>query len=169
MARTCTCADRDCRIVQAGLSPLVLDHVFTTDTDGKTAWANVHAFDHGELLTGQMRLVHKAPYVPPPPPEKHVDLDGVLHGVVDEAIASAFAKVLSEPPPPPPPLNDDADKQIQGTEGPKSPSSGRSCFTRALLLELTQGTHAHAHTQCKHSDPACIPKGRRILLSRKMA
>jgi len=68
-----------------GMSPLVLDHVFTEDKTGKQAWANVHAFDHGELLTGQMRLVHKKRYVPPPPPpEKDVDLDGVLHGVLDE-------------------------------------------------------------------------------------
>ena len=45
--------------------PLVLDHVFSYD-QGKKAWANVHTFDHGELLTGQMRLLHQPPPQPPP-------------------------------------------------------------------------------------------------------
>ena len=66
-----------------GLSPLVMDHVFTAE-EGQQAWANVHAFEHGELLTGQMRLVHQQPSLSSPPPERQVDLDGVLHGVVDE-------------------------------------------------------------------------------------
>ena len=65
------------------LSPMVLDHVFTTE-NGQQAWANVHAFKHGELLTGQMQLVHQPHSALPSPPERHVDLDGVLHGVVDE-------------------------------------------------------------------------------------
>ena len=67
--------------------PLVLDHVFSYD-QGKQAWANVHAFDHGELLTGQLRLLHQPPPQPPPtPPEKHIDLDGVIHGVMDEVMS----------------------------------------------------------------------------------
>ena len=68
----------------AGLSPLVLDHVFTGD--GQQGWANVHAFENGELLTGKMQLKH-LPRPPPPPAERHVDptrLEGVLHGVLDE-------------------------------------------------------------------------------------
>ena len=72
--------------------PLVLDHVFSYD-QGKQAWANVHAFDHGELLTGQLRLLHQPPPQPPPtPPEKHIDLDGVINSVMDEV---PFSDLLS--------------------------------------------------------------------------
>ena len=53
----------------AGLSPLVLDHVFTGE--GQQGWANVHALENGELLTGKMQLKHLPP--PTPPPERHVD------------------------------------------------------------------------------------------------
>lgn len=138
------------------MSPLVLDHVFTESHDGKTAWANVHAFDHGELLTGQMRLVHKTPYVPPPPPEKSVDLDGVLHGVVDEAIASAFAKVLSEPPaeplaPAPPsldaPVEEDPDRPVEGEtkdgydKAPGSSRARRARGRRKLVPVENPATH----------------------------
>ena len=136
----------DPRSSKAGLSPLVLDHVFTSDNGdynegkkrtyqygGNQMWANVHAFDHGELLTGQMRLVHPPPRPPPPPPpEKHVDLDGVLHGVVEEAIASAYAEVMSQAPPPPqqqpplpppatpppPPPAEDARKKLEPIKNP---------------------------------------------------
>jgi len=74
---------------EAGLSPLVLDHIFTGI--GQQGWANVHAFRHGELLTGQMQLKHLPSRPPPPPPERHVDptrLEGLLHGVVDEVSLS---------------------------------------------------------------------------------
>jgi hypothetical protein len=75
--------------------PLVLDHVFSYD-QGKKAWANVHTFDHGELLTGQMRLLHQPPPQPPPtPPEKHIDLDGVIHGVMDEVMSHFLCTIAS--------------------------------------------------------------------------
>ena len=55
----------------------------------------VHAFNGGELLTGEMHLEKK----PPAEPTTHRvsqdgDLDGVVRGVVDEAINDAFNKVL---------------------------------------------------------------------------
>ena len=75
--------------------PLVLDHVFSYD-QGKQAWANVHAFDHGELLTGQLRLLHQPPPQPPPtPPEKHIDLDGVINSVMDEVMSHFLTFSLS--------------------------------------------------------------------------
>ena len=121
----------DPRSSKAGLSPLVLDHVFTTD-EGRQAWANVHAFDHGELLTGQMRMVHREPPPPPPPPpERHEDLDGVLHGVIDEAIASAFAKVMSAPPPP---SSDDTPEKPE-EEGEQSEEASASVTEEADTKE----------------------------------
>lgn len=117
------------------MSPLVLDHVFTEDTVGKQAWANVHAWNNGELLTGQMRLVHKQPYVPPPPPENHVDLDGVLHGVMDEAIASAFAKVMAEPPPRPPPPPPSAPSETEDTPSEEAAESEEDIKEGARIQE----------------------------------
>ena len=55
----------------------------------------MHAFTGGELLTGEMHLEKKpATQAATPRMSQDGDLDGVVRGVVDEAIVDAFNKVL---------------------------------------------------------------------------
>lgn len=123
---------------KSNMSPLVLDHVFTEE-EGRQGWANVHAFEHGELLTGQVRLLHRpAPPPPPLPPQKHVHLDAVLHDVMDEAIATAFSNVMSEPPPPPsPPAPGEEGREEGKDEGKEGESEERATKTRRKSMPIS--------------------------------